>query len=344
MTSLENHGNSFKTLFGLPPEKTAPVIVLPVLWDVSTSFLPGAHKAPEAILKVSDQMDLFHPCWQDFKVTMETFCQKQKKQNKKLRKISKKIFQALESKSSLTHTLQKKLQYINLASEKLNQWVYNKSSHYLQQERFVGVLGGDHSSPLGLVTALSEKYKKEGFGILHIDAHADLRENYCGFTHSHASFVNQVLKLPYPPLKIAQIGLRDFSASEYKRIQEDKKLELFSDFDLRRKKSQGQLWHNLCLDILHTLPKNIYISLDVDGLELSCCPDTGTPVPGGLSFSEVIYLLELLAGTHKPFCEKTIIGFDLVEVRPVKHNQVNELVGAKLLFYLCGWIQNQKTN
>jgi len=342
MKSLEDHGNPFHTLFGLPPNPKAPVVVLPVLWDVTTSFSEGTHKAPEAILKVSHQMDLFSPLWERFDVFMESFPKEKKKENKLLRKLSKKIFKTLETKDTLCFSQRKDLETINKASENLNHWVYEKSLSYLKENRFVGVLGGDHSSPLGLIKALGETQKEESFGILHIDAHADLREAYCGFTYSHASIMNQVLKLPQPPSKITQVGLRDFSFSEYETIKKDKRLELFCDFDLRQKKSQGKSWHDIALDILDTLPKNVYVSFDIDGLEPSFCPDTGTPVPGGLSFSESLYLLELLVGHHKNPSPKKLIGFDLVEVCPSKYSLLNEIVGARLLFYLCGLIQNQK--
>ena len=342
MKSLEDHGNPFHTLFGLPPHPKAPLVILPVLWDVTTSFGEGAHKAPEAILKVSHQMDLFSPLWKSFDVFMESFPKEKKKENKVLRKLSKKIFKTLETKDTLSSSQKKDLEVINKASKELNTWVYEKSLDYLKDNRFVGVLGGDHSSPLGLIKALSETQKEEGFGILHIDAHADLREAYCGFTYSHASIMNQVLKLAHPPLKIAHVGLRDFCFSEYETIKKEDKLELFCDFDLRQKKSQAQSWHNIALEILDTLPKAVYVSFDIDGLEPSFCPDTGTPVPGGLNFSEALYLLELLVGFHKNPSPKKLIGFDLVEVCPSKHTQINEIIGAKLLFYLCGLIQNQK--
>ena len=330
----EDHGNPYDSLFGLKPSDKASVCVIPVTWDVTTSFQSGTSKAPEAILKVSDQTDAFRPEWKDFFAKILPIPSYWKKKNKDLRKKAQKVLKTLDKGQPLSMALKKAQEEINVYSQKLNQWVYYEAQKALNDGLMVGVLGGDHSSPLGLIQALSER---ESFGILHIDAHADLRESYCGFTHSHASIMYQVLKLPKPPEALVQVGIRDFSKTEFELTQTHPSITLMRDADIQYKKARGTPWYEICLSILKKLPQNVYISLDVDGLDLASSPNTGSPVPGGLSFQEWSYLLELMVSD--PVHKKHIIGFDLCEVRPCESTQVNEIVGARLLLDLCGWCQ-----
>ena len=158
-----------------------------------------------------------------------------------------------------------------------------------------------------LIRLIGEKCKGE-YGLLHIDAHADLRKSYQGFKHSHASVMYNVLNLGFPPKKLVQVGVRDFSEEEFQLIKKDLRMECFFDEEIFARLFAGETWAKICQQIIKQLPYEIYISLDVDALSWNYAPGTGTPVPGGLSFRQVLYLFSEIRRQ-----EKKLIAFDLVE-------------------------------
>ena len=179
----------------------------------------------------------------------------------------------------------------------MNRIVYLQSSALLRQGRFVGIVGGEHSVPLGFLQALGEHY--DSFGILHIDAHADLREAYEGFSFSHASIMYNALKTVPAISSLTQVGVRDFCQEEYDFIQNSDRIAFFSDESLQEGLFEGLTWREQCHRIMESLPDHVYISFDIDGLTPDLCPHTGTPVPGGLTFQQVDYLLYLLASSNR---------------------------------------------
>jgi agmatinase len=194
----------------------------------------------------------------------------------------------------------------------------------------VGLLGGDHSTPLGFLRALSEQHNR--FGILQIDAHADLRKAYEGFTYSHASIMYNALKLPAVG-RLVQVGIRDICEEEVNVINRSMgRVVTFFDEDLKDKKISGTPWSALCDTIIQHLPQQVYISFDIDGLDPKLCPNTGTPVAGGLEFQEAVFLIKKVVDAGK-----TIIGFDLSEVA-AGPSDWDANVGARLLFQLCNWM------
>jgi agmatinase len=175
--------------------------------------------------------------------------------------------------------------------------------------------------------ALADQH--EEFGILQIDAHADLREAYEGFTYSHASIMYNALKLKQVK-RLVQVGIRDIAESEVELVRSSNgRIITFYDTMLKDALYKGASWKKQCKKIIAQLPQKVYISFDIDGLDPKLCPGTGTPVPGGLEFEEALYLIRALVnGGHK------IIGFDLCEVAP-GNSQWNGNVGARLLYKLC---------
>ena len=183
---------------------------------------------------------------------------------------------------------------------------------------------------------MSEKHKQD-FGVLHIDAHADLRRAYQGFTQSHASIMYNVMTDPLKPKKLVQIGIRDFCEEEYEFIQSRPDIKTFFDLDLKKSLMNGVTWARLCENILSELPQKVYISFDIDGLDPSFCPNTGTPVPGGLNLDQMFYLFSKLEESGRQ-----IVGFDVNEVStggepPEEANEWDGNVGARVLYKLCGW-------
>ena len=179
-------------------------------------------------------------------------------------------------------------------------------------------------------------------GILHFDAHADMRQAYEGFEHSHASIMyNLISKTDLT--RLVQVGIRDFCAEELNFIQENPvKITTFFDSDIYEQRMNGRTWHEICEQIIKNLPLEVYISFDIDGLDPRFCPHTGTPVPGGLDFQEALYLIKKIARSGRK-----IVGFDLNEVSPgipgtaTDHDTFAEWdanVAARLLYKLCGWL------
>jgi agmatinase len=171
--------------------------------------------------------------------------------------------------------------------------------------------------------------------VLHLDAHADLRVAYEGFTYSHASVMyNAAERLP-EIARIVQVGIRDLSQEEHEYAQRSKgRIVQHHDQVLARARLEGESWSTQVRRIAEALPRDVYVSFDIDALDPSLCPHTGTPVPGGLSFQQAAYLLAAL-GWH----DRRIVGFDLVEVAPDPSgaDEWDGNVGARLLYKLAGW-------
>lgn len=319
------------------------VVLIPVPWEVTASYGSGTSSGPELIHKASVQVDLYDIEFGNAYQTgyaMLPLNQNLQTKNTHYRAIATQINETLQTLQDLTKEQEKQVLEINQACEEMNDYVYECAQKF--EDRIVGVVGGDHSTPYGLIKFLSEKYKGN-FGILHIDAHLDLREAYFGFTYSHASIMNNVSKLPYAPKKIVQFGIRDFCEEEVQFMKE-REGKFSTQYDLTTKNSLlgGENWLKLVEDALSQLPENVYISFDIDGMDPTLCPQTGTPVPGGLSFEQTLSLFSTLNKL-----KKKIIGFDLVEVSGGDtSNEWNGNVGARMLFKLCGWaaVTNRATS
>jgi agmatinase len=219
---------------------------------------------------------------------------------------------------------------VNAFGDAVNDWVYEKTTTLLAAGKMPVTLGGDHSVPFGAMRAYAEKYP--GLGILHLDAHADLREAYEGFTWSHASIFHNVMTKIDGVARLVQVGVRDLGAAEWRMIEASEgRIVTFFDPDLAAQKETGKPWAALADHIVSHLPETVYLSWDIDGLDPTLCPSTGTPVPGGLSWNEAIGLLRALVRARK-----RIVGLDLCEVAPGE-SEWDANVGARLLYKMIGF-------
>lgn len=326
-----NNGN----YFGFPyTEKDAKLVLLSVPWDVTASFGGGASFAPDAIIEVSTQLDFYDPAapgaWKKGIATIGIDYSIQDK-SIRLRGDAKKVIENLENGGLMfeEYLIPRKIEKINNASRELNEQVYAESRKRLDAGRIVGLVGGDHSTPLGLIRAVAEKEGR--IGILHLDAHCDLREAYEGFTYSHASIMYNVLNEIPQVDTIVQVGVRDFSEAEHALATSSPRVALFDDHSIAGRKFAGESWSDICADIVAALPEKVYVSFDIDALSMEFCPSTGTPVPGGMTFNEAAYLVDCVARSGR-----TIVGFDLCEVAPGTGSKWDANVGARVLFKLCG--------
>ena len=217
-------GNPNNNVFGLPfSEADARVVILPVPWEVTVTFGSGTARSAEQIMRASLQVDLFDPDfpegWKAGFYMRETD-QKVLLKSDYLRKEAELYIDyiskgdAVENNQFMTRALKE----VNEGSYFLNHWVYQQTKALLDKGKLVALLGGDHSTPLGLYKAIGEKFGT--FGILQIDAHCDLRESYEGFVYSHASIMYNALKEVPQLQKLVQVGIRDYSQGEDEFIVE----------------------------------------------------------------------------------------------------------------------------
>ncbi len=325
-------------IFGIPvEEKDAKLILLPVPWEVTTSYGQGASNGPRIIRQASEQIDLFD--LETGKAYEAGYFMREIPSDleKKNKTMKAKAQELIEMKTNLENDQAKEakiLSEVNQACDDMTNWVYQQSKAVLDQGKYLGLVGGDHSSPLGAIRAVAEKCKGD-FGVLHIDAHADLRVAYQGFKQSHASIMYNVMNSEQRPKKLVQVGIRDFSEDEYNYIQNSGgKIRTFFDLENKRRQLEGETWAKIAKDIVSELPQQVYVSFDIDGLDPALCPSTGTPVAGGLSLSEVFYLFRAVVESGRK-----IVGFDVNEVSSGTEDESewDGNVGARVLYKLCGW-------
>ena len=327
-------GNPNNNIFGLPfSEEEARLVIMPIPWEVTVSYNAGTARAPDHMIKASLQVDLFDPeikdAWkQGF--FMRTPDKKILTKSDYLRKEAELFINYISQGEAVCDNkfMTRTLKEINAGSLFLNNWVYEQTKQLLDAGKLVGLLGGDHSTPLGYYKAIAEKYER--FGILQIDAHFDLRKAYEGFDYSHASIMYNALEQIPGLEKLVQVGIRDYCEEEldYKN-KSNGRVVSFLDVDMKERQYEGQTWKQITDDIIAQLPQLVFISFDIDGLDPKLCPHTGTPVQGGMDTHQVFYLFKKLLESGRK-----IIGFDLNEVG-VSHDEWDENVGARILYKLC---------
>ncbi|MEN0066026.1 MAG: agmatinase family protein [Myxococcota bacterium] len=314
-----------RLLFGLPhgPEH-ARVVVIPVPFEATTSYGHGTSNAPRRILATSVQVDLRDDWvgepWREG-MAMLPIPKAIEALDAKARAL---IAERTEEGPPVDDADRQRVETINACGAQVNAWLRAQTDALFDQGRIPGALGGDHSISFGAIEAAAARVP--GLGLLHIDAHADLREAYHGYTWSHASIlfnVHERLDVP----SIVSVGLRDYSPIEGRRLEESPRFHPFTDRQLAEHRLAGRPFSAFIDSILAKLPEHIWITFDVDGLDPTLCPNTGTPVPGGLRYDEVNVLLHRVASARR------IVGFDLTEVGD---GEWDANVGARLLYKLAG--------
>jgi len=314
-------------IYGLPfTTENAAQVIIPVPWEATVSYRQGTAGGPAAILQASKQVDLFdadvHDAWK-LGLALDVISTELVELNELTRQDVELHLENLVNGVQQPELLKR----INNNCQRMNTYVRQRASHFLDRGKLVYAMGGDHSTPLGL---LQELAKRTSFGILHFDAHADLRDAYEGFEFSHASIMFNVMKLPNVT-KLVQVGIRDYCEDEVNLVaNSQERIVMFTDRDLKAKQFVGSSWREICQDIVAKLPQQVYVSFDVDGLDPKLCPNTGTPVPGGLEFEQAIFLVKEVVSSGR-----TIIGFDLNEVAPGADDEWDACVGARLFYRLA---------
>jgi agmatinase len=199
--------------------------------------------------------------------------------------------------------------------------LYERTCELLETGKFLCMLGGEHSVSAPVIKAHAEKYPN--LSVLQIDAHADLRDTYDGTPHSHASIMARVVKdLRIPSV---QVGIRSISGEEARSLKEDLPTKIFWARDIVGKTD----WIG---DAVGSLSDEVYLTIDIDGLDPSIVPTTGTPEPGGLGWYETLALIRKIAET------KRIVGMDLVEYSYFENYDSPAFLCSKLVYKTLAYI------
>lgn len=255
-------------------------VVLPVPLEKTVSYKGGTSLGPKAIIDASQNMELFD---EEFFVSTCTL--------------------GIHTKKEID---------CNQSMEKIMHDIENESLKILNDNKFLCVLGGEHSVSQAPVKAAKKIYKD--LSVLQFDAHLDLRDAYLGDKYSHASVMSRVSE----DAPIVQVGIRSFSEEEYEKITNGN-YNIFYAKDIHDNKS----WFNRAIE---NLSKNVYVTFDIDAFDPSLIPGTGTPEPGGLSWYLVCDFLK------EVFFRRNVVGVDIVEVAPQEGSSVSEFVASKLLY------------
>jgi agmatinase len=205
--------------------------------------------------------------------------------------------------------------------EEAQQLIYGAAKPLMALGKFVLSLGGEHSITAALVRAAQEQWPD--VSVLHFDAHADLRNSYLGSPWNHACVMRRVWDLG---VKVTHVGIRSYDREQYEFMQE-RGIEIISPSMVATDRA-GAIKR-----ILESLSEHVYLSFDIDALDPSIAPGTGTPEPGGLGYCEVLAILEAVGRG------KNLVGADVVEVMPVAGSQITEFLAARLAYKIIAYSQ-----
>jgi agmatinase len=272
---------------GNPPLEHSSVVILPIPYDGTSTWLKGADGGPEALLEASANMELY-----DIETDSEVW----------LKGI---------------HTADPVLE--NESPEAMVDAVRSRVGAYLEKGKLVVGVGGEHSVSIGNVQACAAHYKD--LCVLQIDAHADLRDSYEGSPNNHACVMARVKDI----LPFVQVGIRSMDVEELKNMDKDRVI-FGNEID------PEDHWMDRALGLLSP---NVFITIDLDGLDPSIMPSTGTPEPGGLLWYPLLRFLKKVSQQHN------IVGFDLVELMPNSLNRAPDFLASKLLYKILSYKYHQ---
>lgn len=284
------------------PLPEAELVLIAVPWEGGVSFRRGTALAPELIRRVSPQIDYYRsecPALEYAKIAY--------------------IHPSVPFSEGTAIDA--------IYESEVLPFVATQVKQALSLQKPFGIIGGDHSVPLGAHHALQEI---EPYGVLHIDAHADLRPSYEGLRYSHATILHHISRLPNVQ-RIVAVGIRDWAKeeAEYARALYPR-LVVYEMRRLAQTAFRGRPLIETVSEIVSLLPKRVYVSIDADALDVGYVPHTGTPVPGGLRYEELFFLLEAI-----PHSGRTIVGFDVCETGGA---EIDAIVAAHLIYRLCGLV------
>lgn len=203
----------------------------------------------------------------------------------------------------------------NSSPEAMVEAVHATTKKYINKNKFVTLFGGEHSISIGTIRAFDECFNN--LTVLHIDAHADLRKEYEGSSCNHACAVYEASQ----NTNLVQVGIRSMDKSEKSSMDLDK---VFFAHDM----AVNEDWME---DVIDQLTGNVFITFDLDAIDPSLLPSTGTPEPGGLFYYETLEFLK------KVFTQRNVVGFDIVELCPNENEKSSDFLAAKLYYKMLSY-------
>ncbi len=203
----------------------------------------------------------------------------------------------------------------NSSAEAVVKAVHKNTKEYIKRNKFVTLFGGEHSISIGSIRAFNECF--DNLTVLQIDAHADLRESYEGTKYNHACAVHEASQTT----NLLQVGIRSMDIIEKTFMDEEK---TFFAHDI----VNDEYWMD---KVISQMTDNVFITFDLDALDPSIMPSTGTPEPGGLLWYETLEFLKQV------FAEKNVVGFDIMELCPNKVDKSSDFVAAKLYYKMLSY-------
>jgi agmatinase len=286
---------AMKNYFGISEEyssqENSRVAIVPVPYEHTVSYGVGTSLAPDAILEASHQVELF-----DDELWIEPY------------KVG-------------IHTAEPvKMEPVDGDTEDPFNELKAAITPIIEFNKFPIIIGGEHSLTLGAVKACIDRYPD--LSILQIDAHADCRDSYEGNPYSHASVSYHLYKALPQPL-ITQVGIRNISSGEVEWMEREKpRINIFWA------RHQDKWNFN---EIINTLSDNVYLTIDIDGLDSGIMPATGTPEPGGMTWYQLMELIKQLC------IKKNVVAADIVEFAPIANLHAPNFLVAKLIYKLIGY-------
>ncbi|MBQ0080614.1 MAG: arginase family protein [Alistipes sp.] len=334
----EDNANAYYFKDSTSPEN-ASVVYISVPWSLTSAKGEGSSYAPDAIIEASGKIssfDAFNQISMEGKVSTLDIDYEIQEKSIILGEDVWRIFDYLRDGGLLkADFFGRKVKKVNEGILEMRQKVYQTSKAWAEKGKIIGIIGGDHSVSYGAVKALAEQHDQ--IGVLFLDAQPDMIQDNYDIKYSHRTIARDIINDIPQVSKMVQAGIRDITEEEYSIIQINPKVELFLMEQMEQMLSSGETWNNVCEKIINRLPEKIYVSVDIDVLNIECCSHTISPLPGGMPFGRLCTLLNMLQ--HEG---KQIVGFDITEVVPIIKSKVDSLSAAKLLAKLTTSALKQK--
>ena len=273
-------------------QDNSQVHIIPCPYEATTTYGKGTKDGPRAILEASQQVELF-----DDELWTESY------------KIGIHTQKAVE------------IEAVTGETERPFDEIYKVVRPLVEFNKFPIIVGGEHSITLGAVRACSDRYPD--LSILQIGAHSDCRKSFNGNPYTHASTSYHLYKRALKKPRITQVGVRNISSEEVHWMEKEK-----PNINIYWARHQDR-WN--FQEIISTLSDNVYLTIDVNALDSSIMPSTGTPEPGGMSWYQLVELIKILC------IKKNVVAADLVELSPIPGLHAPDFLCAKLLYKIIGY-------
>lgn len=301
------------------------VVIISAPWSVTSDFGRGATYTPDAIIDVSLGKELYDVTTGFSiagRISTAEIDYNIQENSEQLGRDAERIIRSggIGVGDYIAHKIAK----VNEGFAAMHKSIYKQAKYWTSQGKRVAIVGGDHSVALGAVKALAEC--NEGLGVLFIDAHADFSREDNIFNFSHRSIACDIVEAVPSVAKLVQVGVRDVDIAEAEALRSNVKVDTFFAERLMARRFEGVSWGELCREVVEKLPQKVYVSLDIDALKIEFCNNTNAPTPGGMTFDEVVYLVNCVVASGRE-----IVGFDISEVVTSLDDRMDAIVGARLL-------------